>query len=206
MRQLLIILAVMPFAGFGQTTNYAWSSVSLRMKSNNKTMEIAPIVRHNIDDATYQNVSVDLILKFDLKRGWYARMTTRTWLLPNGNYRQFFWPEVGHSLKREKYKLTNRLRWHYAHDIQDRFDADFLRWQTTLVPTVAWKVKPFVAVEPWFQFNDYDKFTRFRLEPGVNIGLVDRLNLTVMYRAQFDFPEGDTRSQNHWCTTLTCQL
>ena len=158
---VLLMMFIFPFAGIGQADNINWSSIRLRKQITEKTrVDFRPIIRFNNDISNYQNWSIDLVVNHKLSGGWYVQFVARTWFLPNSPEGQFLWPEIGHQAKTKHFSITNRIRYHLSLDLNEINPADFIRFQTTIVPNVKWKVKPFLALEPWYQLNDADALRR----------------------------------------------
>lgn len=128
--------------------------------------------------------------------------------MPDRSDRQFLWFEIGHSTKISTLglSLSNRVRWHLALDVNDVFDADFLRYKIQFVPINSWKVKPTFAFEPWLQFNGFNSIRRLRIEPGLRFTFSDTLSLTTTLWRQLDINREIHRSDNLWVTALVIKL
>lgn len=169
-------------------TDIFWNSARLSIKLDKRhTFNIRPIVRHVENLEGYVNHSMDLTLKRKLENGWHIAMSTRTWFLKDGSMRQFIWPEFGHTFTIGSLKISNRLLKHWALDVDDRNDPDFLRLMTAISPIVDWKVKPFFKIEPFFRVNGNNRVERMRYEPGVNIVFNPQNTMTLMYWRQESF-------------------
>ena len=167
------------------TDNIVWSSIKVQKNLNPKTsFAIAPIFRFHEDISTYQNMSVDVSAKRKLGKGWSAEILSRTWFIPDQKSRQFLWLDIGYQKKLGILQASSRIRLHYALDINDRNDPDFIRWKTMLMLLNQGKITPFVSIEPWFRLNDGGEFQRIRYEPGVKLDIIDDLNLTMVYRRE----------------------
>lgn len=187
-----------------QVDNQSWSSFRLRKVWNDKfTTDLRPIFRHIDDFSTYQNSSIDLVLKYKLGNGWSMAGLARRWFIPDQGGRQFLWFDIAHASKINQAKLSNRLRYHGALDINDRMDPDYLRWQTTFTPGIKGKFIPFLSIEPWFRLNGSNKLERIRYEPGINWKINDPFNLTLMYRRQETVNLDPGSKQNQFVITLT---
>lgn len=190
-----------------QADNQTWSSIRLRSNLNEKTqLDVRPIVRHFKDLTTYQNSSIDISVKRKFSKGWYGMFLARTFFIPQSSDVQFLWGDIGYVFKNSKIAFTNRVRLHWALDLNDKEQGDFIRYQTALTPNVAWKAKPFFIIEPWFQLNGLNKVTRMRYEAGLNFPLPNQYNFTFMYRRQDSANTDPANSQNMFVMTITCTL
>ena len=189
------VLFVFLFTGtilFGQGEddhiNWSYNKYSFSLNDTWK-MDITPIVRLNRNITNFQNASIDLTLKRGIGHGLSIAVHGRTWYMPNSTMRQFLWLDLAHQLPQLSFpiKLKHRLRLHYAFDISDRADGDFLRYVFHVSPDLKNNlVQPFFAIEPWYQFNGYNGFQRVRWEYGFNVNASKNLKLIVFMR-QEDF-------------------
>ena len=202
-----VVMFIFPLVGIGQADNINWSSFRLRKQfTPNTRVDVRPIVRFNQDISSYQNSSIDISITHKLPGGWYVQLLSRTWFLPNSPEGQFFWPEIGHQIKTKHFTLTNYLRLHYSLNTNEVNPADFIRFKTIIDPVVKWKVKPFLALEPWYQLDGVNAYRRWRIEPGINVKLDAVNNLTLIYRRQNTLDIEPTNHQNHYIITLTRNL
>lgn len=187
-----------------EVTDVFWNSARLSIKVDEKhTFNIRPIVRHLENLEGYLNHSMDLTLKRKMEDGWHIAMSTRTWWMRDGSIRQFLWPEFGHAFTVGKFKISNRILHHWALDVDDRNDPDFLRLLTSISPVVDWKIRPFFKIEPFFRLNGSNKVERIRYEPGVNIILSPINTLTLVYWRQESFYRTPRSIQNIYHVVFT---
>jgi len=187
-----------------QVDNVIWSSVRLRKQVDDKLrLDIRPIMRFNNDISTYQNVSIDISVNRKLNKGWHVQVLSRTWFLPDSPMGQFLWADVGHRTKIGQHALSNRVRLHYSFNTNEINPADFIRLQTTITPAVKAKFRPFLSIEPWFQLDGINGYTRIRYEPGFNYPLGNDYNFTLMYRRQDSLKVEPANKQNHFVITVT---
>jgi len=204
---LILVIQFLAYSLIGQTDNQSWSSVRFRSNIDEKTrIDLRPIVRHINDFSTYQNSSIDIVLRRKFGKGWYGQFLARHWFEPNAPNRQFVWGDLGYVYKNSNISFTNRLRLHVALDLNDITQGDFIRYQSSLTPTVSWKAKPFFAIEPWYQLNGLNKLSRIRYETGLNIPFLKDYNFTFMYRRQDSLNRDPSSSQNQFVMTLTYTL
>lgn len=183
-------------------TEDAWISVKLRAKFNDKThFDFKPTIRYQ-EGEVYQNSSLDLSLTRKLKKGWSVAFLARTWYQPNGDYRQFFWPIALHAKALEKVKFNQRFMFHYAVDIADRTDDDFLRWQSQIAPKVSWRIKPFIGIEPFFRLNGNNRVERIRYQIGATTGIDQNTSLTTIFWRQESFYRTPRRINNMFVIAL----
>jgi len=177
---ILLLLLISPLASDGQIDdNIMWAKWSAQSKIKpNTTFILAPILRMNTDISTYQDVSLDYTLRQKINKHFSVSMIGRTWFLRNGNLRQFIWPQISFAQSYDKWKLSSYLRLHYAMDISDRPDADFLRWKGSVNYTVNNKWQMFVGVEPFYRLNSENEVERMRYSLGTKYKLSKNWSLS----------------------------
>ncbi len=204
---VLLLVFVFPFTGIGQADNGAWTTFRLRKQITQKTrVDFRPIIRFNNDVSDYQNWSIDIVVNHKLSKRWSVQFLSRTWFLPNSPEGQFLWADITHQANTKFFSIINTLRYHGSLDTNEINPADFVRFQTRIVPFVNWKVKPFFMAEPWYQLGEKDAYTRFRIEGGFNIKLDGLNNFTFLYRRQNSIDRVPSNHQNHYVLTLTRKL
>lgn len=189
--------------------NILWSGMQLRKAwGDGWSGQLQPIFRFNQDIGAYANSSIDYSIRRNMGKDWYVQLIGRTWFMPNRGDRQFIWTDIGKSFKIPALSLSvsNRLRWHLALDINDNFDADFLRLLVQLVPTTSWKLKPTFAVETWYQFNAANTITRLRINPGLRYRFNDEISLSTTLWIQNDINIANERRDKLWVAILTYNL
>lgn len=160
--------------------NIAWLSLSARTEiKNDWTASFTPILRLNEDFSAYQNFSLDYAFKKKINANWSFQVLGRTWFLPGGINRQFFWPEVTYSHKLKDIAWSHRLRWHQAFDIENRTDPDFIRYYQAIKYTAWGKLQPFVGIELWWGLNGELQIERLRYIPGIQYKFNDTLSLSA---------------------------
>ncbi len=166
--------------------NIIWASMKLQGNLDSKTsFAIAPIFRLNDDISDYQNMSIDISLKRKLGKRWAIQLLERTWFIPNGTNRQFLWLDVMYGQKLGNIHLSSGLRYHYALDIKESVDADFIRWKTIFSLLNLGKIKPFFGIEPWFRTDGkIGDFRNIRYILGFNYKLGKQLGLGLKYWRQ----------------------
>lgn len=183
MKKIFFLLAlVSTLLVSAQADNINWSSIQLQKKLSEKTtFNFKPIVRFNNDFSEFQNGSIDISVNRKLGKGWSAQLATRTWFIPDAKPRQFIWIDAAYGFKIKNIKIDQRARMHWALDINDREDADFIRYSLRFMYNKGKKVKPFIGVEPWFRLNDVEQWQRVRYMPGVSWAINNKYGLTFMY-------------------------
>lgn len=183
-------------------TEDAWISVKLRTQFDKKTIfDFKPTIRYQEGQA-YQNSSLDLSLIRKLDKGWSVAITARTWYLPNGDFRQFFWPIALHAMQIGNFKINQRFMLHYAVDVADQTDDDFLRWQPKFAPNVNWKIKPWIGIEPFFRLNGKNRVERIRYQVGMNVSIDAKTSLSCAYWRQESFYRTPRRINNMFAIAL----
>lgn len=163
--------------------NIMWAAIKIQKNISNKTtLAAVPFLRMKEDISEYQNFSIDLIAKQKLTKGWAVQLLERTWFLPDNKYRQFFFLDVGYGKTINQLKMSSYVRGHYAIDINDRNDSDFLRWKAKLDLLGLKKVQPFLSFEPFFRLNHENEVQRIRYETGVLYKFNKSFNLLLGYR------------------------
>ncbi len=182
---ILVVLLASTFSSKAQEFNVLWSSFQVQKDiSKNISINIKPIFRFNEDISRYQNMSIDYFVKYKFKKGWSTQALGRTWFLPNVPNRQFIWFDVALSKTFKRLKIDNKLRYHWALDINDRSDPDYLRWSTKFSLKNKSKFTPYIAIEPWFRTNGQNQLRRIRFEPGV-IGVLNKaISFNLQYRRE----------------------
>ena len=182
---MVIVLLLFPLTSLSQTDNVLWSSVQFQTKlSETLTLNVKPIVRFNEDIGDYQNTSLDISVKKTFNKGWSAQVLERTWFLPDARPRQFLWADIGHSSRIKKLKIDNRLRWHWALDINDRMDPDYFRLFHRVNFFTDKKFIPYFGFESWFRVNGENQFQRIRIEPGFKWNFAKNYQLDLQYRRE----------------------
>lgn len=204
---LVLFVLTTSIMATAQDTNLTWTGFDLRIPLDSKSqIDLKPIMRHNLNGDGYQNSSLDVSYKRSFYQGFFAQLLGRTWFMPEARYRLFFWLDVGKNWSFDKFKLTQKLRIHYALDVNDNFDADFVRLFTTLTLPLSDKLKVTLNLEPWLSLNDDIGFSRYRIEPGFAWSINNQLSLGVVYRRQSDFLLNPINYQNHIVSTIVYKL
>ncbi len=160
--------------------NILWAKLGIQKKLQPKTtVFFAPILRLNDDISAYQDFSLDYAVRQKLNKHFSIQLTGRTWFLRDGRKRQFIWPQVSFANTFEYWKVSSFLRLHYAMDIDDVEDADFLRWKTSLTVLKFAKTQFFTGIEPWLRFNSFNELQRIRYSIGAKQIMSDQLSLSL---------------------------
>lgn len=188
--------------------NIIWASMKMQANLGDKTtFAIAPIFRLNDDISDYQNMSIDISLKHKLSKNWSVQLLERTWFIPNGTNRQFLWLDVIYGKGFGNIHLSSGLRYHYAFDIKENIDGDFIRWKTIFSLLNFGKIKPFFGIEPWFQTDGkIGDFRNIRYILGFNYKLSDQLGLMLKYWRQETMNIEPLRNFNIYLVTLSYSL
>ncbi|MFK7936735.1 MAG: hypothetical protein AB8G22_24690 [Saprospiraceae bacterium] len=200
----LIIFLLAALSISAQTIdNTSWLSIKLQQNYHNGlSLALVPIVRLNENVSNYDNSSIDLVVQQKFKKGWSGRFVHRTWFIPEGTGRYFFWLDAIYGKKFEKIGLSSFVRYHHAVNTKERNDSDFIRWKTTLSLINVGKISPFFAFEPWYQFDGFDQIRRLRFEPGIKWKFNPNLVLTAMYRREVSQNREDPRNFNMYVVNL----
>lgn len=208
MKKLInLIFALISTVAIAQTDNILWSSFQLQKDiSKNTILNIKPIFRFNEDISSYQNMSVDIFAKQKFNKGWSIQLLARTWFIPDQTGRQFLWLDVAHGFKLKQLKIDNRLRYHWALDINDRSDPDYFRWVTKFSLLTKGKITPFLAIEPWLRTNSQNQFQRIRYEPGFNWKPHNDYTISILYRREESINLIPTRKTNFFVFNLIYKI
>jgi hypothetical protein len=150
----------------GQTDLGSWSSVSVAKSINKSTLILKPIARFNNDLASYNNASIDFIVRHKINPNWQVAFLERYWWLDDGVNRNFWFLDLGYRFKpSEKIVLSQYIRWHIAQDIEIS-DPNFLRWHPSIELNTASKFKPYAGIEFFFRVDGINEFQRTRAKMG----------------------------------------
>lgn len=204
---IVITLSCLAYDISAQADDRLWSSLRIRKQINTNTrLDVRPIVRYDQDISHYRNSSLDIALHRKLKKGMFMQFSSRTFIVPDAPNVQFLWADFGHVFKNSQIIFTNRVRMHYALDLGDTKQRDFIRYLSSLTPVVSWKVKPIFAIEPWFQLDGINKVTRVRYQLGLLSPRLGRYNISAWYWRQDSANEVPATSQNIYVVTMTYNL
>lgn len=206
----IIILFIIFYTGFGihsyaQLDHVLWSSVRLRIIPDAKNaFDFRPIIRHHENFSDYRDTSIDLVYRRKVSQNFTFGLLLRTWFLDGGGNRQFIWSSLTGKKKIGKQVYESRLMFHWALDIQDRIDSDYLRLITAINHPLSDKLSSRIAIEPWFQLNNFNTVTRMRYEFALGYKFSDHYTGAILYRRQND--DREVASFNNWMVTLTYLL
>lgn len=165
--------------------NISWTSVKFGKQIDEYTnLSFRPIFRLEENLSKYQNTSVDFAIKRALSKEWSVQLLSRTWFIPERGNRQFIWTDISYVKRYKDWKLDNTLRMHYALDVHERDDPDFLRWKIKLFGPSLENLRLFLGFEPWWRFNGQNCIQRWRYEPGLKYNFSKRLDMTFTYRRE----------------------
>jgi hypothetical protein len=190
-----------------QTDNVIWTSFQLQKDvSKNASISIKPTVRFDNDISSYENTSIEIIAKQKFAKGWSAQFLNRLWFVPDQTNRNFIWFDLAHGFNLNKLKISNRLRLHWALNLNDSNDPDFFRWQTKFSFLNKSKVTPFLAFEPWYRLNKQNQFQRMRYEPGMDWKINSSYTLSILYRREDIFNVPTERFTNFLVLNLKYKI
>jgi hypothetical protein len=200
---LFSILFLFPIYTSAQIDNQSWTSLSIRKQvSSNTIIQIKPTERRFNNLKDHQNSSIDLSFQTKIKNGWSFGGLARTWFVPNEKIRQFLWANITHSFNSDRIKMSNKVRLHYALDINDRKDPDFLRWNFQIGPNLKKKVEPFIAIVSFFRMNGINDFQRIRYEPGLKWKINKNWILSTVFRRETTLNRKPKIKTNVYVVTL----
>ena len=187
-----------------QADNTLWASVRLRIIPDDKSkIDIRPISRFHDSYSDYRNSSLDYTYSRKISSLVTLGLTGRTWFLDDGSNRQFIWPFISFGIKSGKSSIQTRFMKHWALDLDGVADRDFFRLKPSMSYPLSDKLTSQLAIEPWYQFDDENKFTRIRYEVGLGYKLTKHLTASALYRRENDEISPDF---DMMVTTLTYQL
>ena len=202
-----LFLLVFPLLSISQSDDILWASYHLQTPlTESITLNIKPTIRLNDALSSYENSSIDVFAKKKLDKGWSVQLFSRTWFNPDEKGRQFVWTDVAHGFALSKINIVNRLRFHWALDINDRMDPDFLRWHTKFSLKTNGSISPYIGIEPWYRLNSINEFRRIRFEPGLRWNISETYALDVQYRIQNEISQPDNLTVNQYVATLIYKL
>ena len=203
----LILLFCPIFVGAQTDDNILWTKLSVQKAVGQRTtLFVAPIVRFDQDFSEYQNFSLDYTARYRLTDNFSVQLTGRTWFLPNGTHRQFIWPDLLFKKEFKSWRVNSLLRWHYAVDIKEVADADFIRWKTTLTYLNLGIIQLNVGVEPWLRLNSVGALQRVRYSAGVIFKFSKRNNISLHWWREKSINLKPQRNDNIFVLTLSHTL
>ncbi len=165
---LFILIFLFQYSQAQTDDNVLWAGLQWKGILDDKTsIAVKPILRLDENFGGYQNSSIDLSIKRSFGKGFYGQFLSRTWFMPDRSDRQFLWFDIGYGRPIGSMKINTAIRMHYAIDIKDIRDGDFIRWKTTFFTPEIKNLRAFGGVEPWFGFNNANEFQRIRYEAGL---------------------------------------
>ena len=195
MRFILCAFVLLLFSSdiFSQADNTLWASVRIRILPDDKSkIDISPISRFHENYSDYRNSSIDYTYSRKISSLVTLGLTGRTWFLKEGENgafgknRQFVWPFVSLGLKSGKTSFNTRFMAHWALDLDGVQDRDFFRVKPSLGYPLSSKLSSSIAVEPWYQFDDENRFARIRYELGLAYKITAHLSFSATYRREED--------------------
>lgn len=199
-----LIVLVVAQEGYTQADNTLWASVRLRIIPDDKSkIDIRPISRFHENYSDYRNTSVDYSYSRKVSSLVTLGLIGRTWFLEDGSNRQFIWPFVSLGVKSGKSSIQTRFMKHWALDLDGVPDRDFFRIKPAMSYPLSDKLTSQLAIEPWYQFDNENRFTRIRYEIGLGYKLSKHLSAAALYRRENDEISPDF---DMMVTTLTYQL
>lgn len=210
MLKQIIVIAILFFSSYTIAQiddNILWSKFGISKTINEKTtVSLAPIVRYNDDISNYQNWSLDYSATYKFAKNWSAKLTGRTWFIPNGTNRQFIWPQIAYGKSLEKIKISTYLRYHLALDIKDNVDPDFIRWSLNFTFLKLGKFEPSLGIEPWLRLNTFNKIQRVRYQPGLKYTFSDTVNMSLTLWNEQNTTLANDQDFNIWVLALNYKL
>ncbi len=183
--------------------NITWNSIQVTRNLSDKwSVALKPTIRFHNELRSYQNFSIDASIKYRLGSSFSLTFLERTWFLPDNRIRQFLWLDGDHKTSFAHFDLQNKLRIHYALTIDDRDDADFIRYIPTLVLKVWEKWKPNVGLDVFYRLNELNHVQRVRYRAGITRVISKNWAFKLEYWNEY-FYEPDHLFDNIWTTTLS---
>lgn len=169
-------------------------------------VDILPQIRINQNFTNFQDAMIDYKIKRSIGNGMVLGLLGRTWLIPNAKIRQFIWVDLDHKIPTQELpiNLSQRLRFHWGLDINDRVDRDFLRYRFILGTNLKNSfIQPFVGMEPFFRVNGLNYIERLRWEAGVKIKANKNLSFIAFLSKEDYFDLEETYTIFLWQTGMT---
>lgn len=164
-----IFIGLSSLKGQDEIDEVAWLSQNLRLPISEKwRVDIIPIVRINEGLSRLSNVSFDLSVRYSMKKGFAASILNRTFFFSNQKPRRFIFFNLHHSFKNEEsdFKFESYIRYHFAFDINERLDPDFVRPAHHIHYTVSPKASFMTGIEPFFEVGNDLKINQVRYKLG----------------------------------------
>jgi len=189
-----------------QTDNIAWYNASLKVPLSKKsTFSLKPILRYNNDFSTHQNSSLDYGVSRKLRSGFSLMIQGRTWFIQQEDrIRQFIWTDLNHNFKRNKWSLLNKVRHHWALDVNDRADSDFIRYLIKYSYALSPKMKLGLGAEPWLRLNNINQLQRARYHAGISYKLNTEISIALNFWREENWNGlAGNKSFNVWLPGIT---
>lgn len=207
---IVVFICCYTLSAQDRADNTSWTSISFSHAiDDNWTAVLKPIHRSFEDLGTYQNSSLDYIIRRKWNGNYASQILGRTWFIPNGTNRQFIFIDFLQSLSvgDAPLKWKNRYRLHIAFDIEERIDADFFRFDSQLTLSKPWKVIPFISAEPFFRLDgDNKEIQRIRYIVGGKWKINDGLSLSGQYWRESYYNNNTNPDINIWVLNLGFKL
>ena len=168
---------------YGQTDIVSWSSIRLQTKTvNGYRIALAPIVRHSNDLSSYANSSLDVIIRKSFGQGFSAQFLYRHWWMKDSPNRVFWWFDFGHGFRiSDKWRASNRVRWHIAKDYLVDEDPNFIRYLPQARYQLSKKLGFDIGFELWLQLDGVADFRRIRPQAGFTWKINNRMSFSSQY-------------------------
>jgi len=160
-----------------QDDNILWASARIQTSfDENWSGAFRPIVRYDQDISNYTDFSTDFSLKYKMDDRWAVQFLDRHWFVQDATDRHFLWVEVQRADKwSDRWSTSSHLRLHYAMDIRDRVDPDFIRWDTKIKYSFK-KVTPFIGQETFYRIDELG-LNRIRWQLGVSYPITSDIKM-----------------------------
>ncbi len=200
---ILLYLSLSMHSATAQTDQVLWSSARVSYSDGDKwSYGLRPIARYNQGLRNAQDLSWDINARYKLSDKWSVNLLERYWIVWESTNRNFIFIDVNFQEKNLIPRLTinQRLRVHWAQDIKDRVDGDFLRYGLQLRPQIPrdsdpdnLELRPYIATELFFRVDGIQQAQRWRNQLGLDVVLSPQWKVQLAYwyedfvNSRFDF-------------------
>jgi len=186
---LVIVLCFLYTTNFAQTEigENSWLNYIVTLKKNKWAASFRVTERLNVDNKKVDinrhiNSFTDVGISKSLPKNFKLKLLTRRFFNPKPvKDVSFIWVDLSHKFTYKTISLNNLLRHHWALNLYDINQADFIRY----IPNIAFQYSKnsaiFVQADLFYRLNGFNQPVRIRYEAGIKHKLNKALSITVKY-------------------------
>lgn len=161
----------------------SWTTIQLNYNITEQwSLSLRPIMRHRDNLGAYNNTSIDFSVGYKLNKVFSASLLNRHFFIPDTPDREFIFLDLkAKQTLSPQWTLQHLLRYHFANNINDRIDPDFLRYQPKLVFGLKSHTKLFAMLDPFYRLTNPSSLAGARYELGYDRALRKGLGINLQY-------------------------